>query len=108
VTPATLYDVASLTKVVGTTTAVMMLEGEGRLALDRPVVEILPWWGRGDPAKAAVTVRQLLLHRAGLPAFRPWFLEMAGEAAYREAAAEVALEHPPGSRTVYSDVGAMT
>jgi len=108
VTPTTLYDLASLTKVVGTTTAVAMLEEEGRIALDRPVVSYLPWWSGGLPDKERVTVRQLLLHRAGLPEFRAWFTEISGEEAYRQALAAEPLEWPPGSRTVYSDLGAMT
>lgn len=108
VTPATLYDLASLTKVVGTTTAVMMLVDDGRIALDDRVVEHLPWWSAGDDRKAQVTLRQLLVHRAGLPAFRRWFLEISGREAYREAIGEVELESEPGTATVYSDIGLMT
>jgi CubicO group peptidase (beta-lactamase class C family) len=108
VTPTTLYDLASLTKVVGTTTAVAMLDEDGRIDLDRPVVHYLPWWSGGQPAKARVTVRQLLRHRAGLPAFRPWFHERSGTAAYREALAAEPLESSPGTTTLYSDLGAIT
>lgn len=106
--PGTLYDLASLTKVVGTTTAVMLLVDEGRLSLDDRVVEHLPWWSRGDPRKDAVTLRQLLTHRAGLPAFRRWFLEMEGRDAYRDAIADEPLDADPGTATVYSDIGVMT
>jgi beta-N-acetylhexosaminidase len=67
VTPSTLFDLASLTKVVGTTSAVMLLADEGRLALDDPVVRHLPGWDRGDPRKSGVTIRDLLLHRAAFP-----------------------------------------
>ena len=108
VTSNSLYDLASLTKVVGTTTAVAALEQEGRIALDRTVASYLPWWPGGQPGKERVTVRQLLLHRAGLPAFRAWFRDIAGEDAYREALAAEPLEWEPGTRTVYSDLGAMT
>ncbi|MGD2071409.1 MAG: glycoside hydrolase family 3 N-terminal domain-containing protein, partial [Gemmatimonadota bacterium] len=108
VTPTTLYDLASLTKVVGTTTAVMILEEEGRLDLDAPVVRYLPWWSGGQPDKERVTVRELLLHRSGLPPFRRWFLEMEGREAYRRAIAAEPLEHPPGEATVYSDIGVMS
>jgi len=103
-----IYDLASLTKVVGTTTAAMMLVDEGRLDLDAAVVDYLPWWGRGDPAKADVTVRHLLLHRAGLPPFRRFYLEMEGRSAYEDAIAGLPLEYAPGTRTVYSDIGVMT
>jgi beta-glucosidase-like glycosyl hydrolase/CubicO group peptidase (beta-lactamase class C family) len=108
VTPTTLYDVASMTKVVGTTSAVMILVDRGLLQLDDPVVRHLPWWSDGDPAKDSVTVRQLLTHTAGLPAFRRWFLEIEGRRAYREAIAGESLQYEPGSRTVYSDIGVMT
>ncbi len=107
-TPSSLWDLASLTKVVGTTTAAMILVEEGRLDLDAPVVRYLPWWDEGDPAKALVTVRQLLLHRAGLPPFRRFFREIEGEEAYRRAVGELELEYPPGDSTVYSDIGLMT
>ncbi|NIP60767.1 MAG: serine hydrolase, partial [Gemmatimonadetes bacterium] len=107
-TPTTLYDLASLTKVVGTTTAAMLLVDEGHLELDAPVVRYLPWWAGGDARKEEVTVRQLLLHRAGLPPFRRFFLEMEGRTAYRRAIGALSLEYAPGSRTVYSDIGMMT
>ena len=102
-----IYDLASLTKVVGTTTAAMMLVEEGRLDLDAPVVEYLPWWAAGDPAKESVTVRHLLLHRAGLPPFRRFYLEMEGRDEYRSAIGELGLDYDPGTRTVYSDIGLM-
>lgn len=105
VTPKTLYDLASLTKVIGTTTAAMLLEADGALELDAPVAAYLPWWVGPDPRKRAVTVRQLLLHRSGLAAFRPWFRGRDGSDAYREALASERLEHDPGVRTVYSDLG---
>lgn len=108
VTPTSIYDLASLTKVVGTTTAVMILVDEGRLALSDRVVDHLPWWAAGDPRKGTVTLEQLLLHRAGLPAFRRWFFELEGRDAYRRAIADEALETDPGTATVYSDIGVMT
>ena len=108
VSAESIYDLASLTKVIGTTTAVMILVDEQRLSLDDLVVDHLPWWSRGDDRKASVTVRQLLVHRAGLPAFRRWFLDIEGRDAYREAIADEALEREPGGETVYSDIGVMT
>lgn len=106
VTDSTLYDLASLTKVVGTTTAAMILVEEGKLDLDAPVARILPWWRGGG--KDGVTVRQLLLHRAGLPPFRPFWRELRGKDAYQRAIAGLAVEYPPGDSTVYSDIGLMT
>ena len=108
VDPQSIYDLASLTKVIGTTTAVMLLVDEGRLALGDLVVDHLPWWSRGDERKSSVTLHQLLVHRAGLPAFRRWFFEMEGREAYQAAIADVALERDPGGETVYSDIGVMT
>ena len=106
--PLSIYDLASLTKVVGTTTAAMVLVDERRLDLDAPVVQYLPWWAAGDPAKESVTVRHLLLHRAGLPPFRPLYLEIEGRDAYLSAIAQMELEYEPGTQTVYSDLGFMT
>ena len=108
VTPTSIFDLASVSKVVGTTTAAMLLVQEGRLDLDAPVVTYLPWWSRGDTRKADVTVRHLLLHRAGLPAFRQWFFDLQGVDAYKDAAADEPLEATPGATTIYSDIGAMT
>src|SRR5437868_13117442 len=64
----TIYDVASLTKVVGTTTAIMILYDEKKIGLDDPVVNYIPTFGGGD--KDRVTIRQLLTHTSGLPAGR--------------------------------------
>src|SRR3954471_20125212 len=65
VTPGTIYDIASLTKVVGTTTAVMLLYDEDKIQLDEPVKTYLPEFSGGN--KDLVTVRMLLEHRSGLP-----------------------------------------
>jgi CubicO group peptidase (beta-lactamase class C family) len=107
-TPASLWDMASVTKVSATTTAAMILVEEGRLDLDAPVVSYLPWWAEGDLRKEEATVRQLLLHRAGLPPFRRFFETVEGKSAYQQAIGELPLDYPPGERTVYSDIGLMT
>jgi len=103
VTPETLYDLASLTKVVATTTMAMILLDEGRLDLERPVHELLP--GFQGPGKEAVTVRHLLTHSSGLPAIVQFYKEVQGRAAYRERLLALDLVYPPGSRSVYSDPG---
>jgi CubicO group peptidase (beta-lactamase class C family) len=108
VTPTSLFDLASVSKVVGTTSAVMLLVADGRVDLDAPVASYLPWWSRGDPRKNAVTVRQLLLHRGGLAPFRQWFFDLQGADAYKNAVADESLVSDPGTATVYSDIGAMT
>jgi CubicO group peptidase (beta-lactamase class C family) len=107
-TPTSIFDLASVSKVVGTTSAAMLLVADGRLDLDATVVTYLPWWSRGDPRKEEVTVRQLLLHRAGLEPFRQWFREIEGIDAYKDAVADEPLVTDPGTTTAYSDIGAMT
>ncbi len=106
--PTTIWDLASLTKVVGTTSAAMMLVDDGAVSLGDPVVAYLPTWADGDPRKATVTIEHLLTHRAGLPAFRRWYTEMSGREAYDRAIDLEPLEADPGSRYVYSDIGVMT
>ena len=108
VTPASIFDMASLTKVVGTTSAAIILAQRGAISLDDLVTDHLPWWGEGDPAKSQVTIRQLLVHRAGLVPFRRFFLEMQGRDAYEAAIGALPLDHAPGDTTVYSDIGLMT
>lgn len=104
VTDSTLYDLASLTKVVGTTTAAMILVDEGRLDLDAPVASYFPdWQGQGE--KAVITVRHLLTHSAGLPAWLPLYKELSGKEAYYHRIGSLGLEYSPGTKTVYSDLG---
>ena len=100
----TIYDLASLTKVVGTTTAVMILFDEGKLHLDDRVVQYIPEFGGG--AKDNVTIRMLLEHRSGLPAGRDlWRMASTPEEA-RAAAISTPLFAPPGQYVEYSDLGA--
>ena len=106
VTETSLYDLASLTKVVATTTVTMALVEAGALDLDRPVGELLEEWRVGW--KAEVTIRDLLLHRAGLPPFRPFWRDLSGRAEYRRAIADLDRDYAPGERTVYSDIGLIT
>ena len=97
----TLFDLASLTKVVATTTAAMMLEEEGRLDLDRTVASYLP--GFSSPEKSEITVRMLLTHSGGLEAFAPLFQTHRGREQYLEAINQRPLQYQPGTDTVYSD-----
>lgn len=105
VTADSLFDLASLTKVVATTPAVLRLYDAGDLDLDDLVSRYLPAYAEG--AKAEVTLRHLLTHSSGLPAHRP-FHELPGTPASRLAAAAAEpLEAAPGTRVVYSDIGFM-
>jgi CubicO group peptidase (beta-lactamase class C family) len=101
VTPATLFDLASLTKVVATTTVAMMLEEKGRLDLARPVHFYVPEFDAPD--KAAITVGMLLTHTGGLEAYAPLHLQHRGRAAYLAQINSRPLKSVPGSAMVYSD-----
>lgn len=100
----TIYDLASLTKVVGTTSALMILYDEGRIRLDDPVSHYVPAFSGGP--KDQVTVRMLLEHRSGLPAGRDlWRIAHTPEEA-REAVISTPLVCEPGRCYEYSDLGA--
>ena len=99
-----IYDLASLTKVVGTTTGAMLLYDQGRLDLEAPVSTYLPAFSGGW--KDSVTVRQLLTHRSGLPAGRDlWRVARTADEA-RAAVLSTPLECRPGQCYIYSDLGA--
>ena len=104
----TIYDVASLTKVVATTSAVMLLWQRGLLDLDTPVGELLPGFvvGRapGDSARH-VKLRHLLAHTSGLPGYVDFFRTAATPAALFRACLELPLGAEPGDRAEYSDPG---
>jgi CubicO group peptidase (beta-lactamase class C family) len=128
--PSHPFDVASLTKVLCTATLCAQAVAEGALELDAPAAR---WWPGFEAAgKGAVTVRQLLAHSSGLPAWRPWFRLAAGDPVARPVLAPAAargplaglapalrrsralvlrallaepLEAPPGTRAIYSDPG---
>lgn len=105
VSDTTVYDLASLTKVIGLTTAVMLLVADGALDLDRPVAEYLPRF-RG-PGKDAVTVRHLLLHSSGLPAWRPLYEEADNREQALSLVFATPLDTAAGLRYRYSDLGAI-
>lgn len=105
---ATVYDMASLTKVVALTTLAMQATERGLLDLDAPVVQYLPAFARGEGPKAQVTVRDLLLHDSGLPAHRRLWEETIVRAGGILRTITSDLERPPGERMVYSDLGAIT
>jgi CubicO group peptidase (beta-lactamase class C family) len=100
----TVYDLASLTKVVGTTTALMVLYDEGRLDLDAPVVKYLPAFTGGY--KDSVTIRHLLTHRSGLPAGRDLWRVARNPQEARLMVIDTPLSCKPGSCYIYSDLGA--
>src|SRR6059058_803133 len=100
----TIYDVASLSKVVGTTTAIMILYDEKKIGLDDPVVNYIPTFGGGD--KDRVTIRQLLTHTSGLPAGRDIWRIAQTPLEARALVLSTPLEGRPGAQYIYSDLGA--
>lgn len=101
VTDSTMFDMASLTKVVATTTAAMILEDEGRLNVDAPVHTYLP--EVNAPDKSGITVHMILTHSGGFEAFAPLWREYRGRAAYLAQINARPLAYVPGDSTVYSD-----
>jgi beta-glucosidase-like glycosyl hydrolase/uncharacterized protein YbbC (DUF1343 family) len=99
----TIFDLASLTKVVATTTVAMTLVDEGRLDLDARVDSFLPRFV--GPNKEKVTVRHLLTHAAGIDWWAPLFREVSGQAAYVERICAMPLAAEPGAVMKYSDLG---
>jgi len=105
VTTETVYDLASLTKVIGLTTAAMMLVDDGKLDLDAPVQRYVPAFQ--GPNKERVRIRHLLTHSSGLPAWRPLYAESADREHALALVDTTPLVRQPGDTFVYSDLGAM-
>lgn len=99
-----IYDLASLTKVIATTTAVMLLHEDGRIDLDAPVVQYLP--GFTGPGKEGVTIRHLLTHTSGLPAGGDTSGPTVDASLWK--AISTPLRTRPGERVEYSDIGFIT
>jgi len=106
--PETVFDLASLTKPLATALAAMLQIACGRLRLDETIENL------GDPfqypGKEKITLRHLLAHTAGFPAWQPYYLELEGLEGDRKAALRLRvrrepLRHPPGAQTLYSDLG---
>ena len=116
-TTETIYDLASLTKPLATTTAILCLVQDGRLDLDQPARKWLTEWE--STLYQTITIRQLLHHSSGLPAYRKYFETLSPMATppkkvserqarfeniLRLIAAE-SMEYPPDSQSLYSDLG---
>ncbi len=108
VEPDTVYDVASLTKVVATTALAMLLHQQSQLDLEQPLGELLPGFvvgrDRGGAARH-VTLRHLLAHNSGLPGYVELFRTARTPAALFRACLELPIEAEPGTRAEYSDPG---
>jgi len=101
----TIFDLASLTKVICTTTLVMRAADDGVLTLDDLVSEWIPEW-RGAH-REQVTLRDLLAHSSGLTGYLPYYRDLAGRAEFQAAIATSPFEYPPRTGAIYSDLGFM-
>ena len=105
VTPITLFDIASLTKPVATTTMAMILYERGLLELDAPLFGVVPEFLQTDPRRRDVTFRMLLAHSSGLPAYEKLFLKAQSRKELLQFACTTPLTADPASRAEYSDIG---
>jgi CubicO group peptidase (beta-lactamase class C family) len=109
-TSATLFDLASITKVIATTSMAMLLYERGLLKLDAPVTETVPEFladscGTPDSRRRDVTFRMLLAHSSGLPAYEKLFLKAHSRDDLLLSAFTTSLSADPGARAEYSDIG---
>ncbi|HEY7403615.1 MAG TPA: serine hydrolase domain-containing protein [Candidatus Angelobacter sp.] len=101
----TVYDLASVTKVIATTPACMILHDRGQFDLDQPLIDLLPAFAGDDPRRRQVTLRMLLAHSSGLPAYVKLFQTAHNKEELIEQALAVPLTAAPGTRAEYSDIG---
>jgi CubicO group peptidase (beta-lactamase class C family) len=99
----TVFDLASLTKVIATTSLAMRLVDDGRIRLTDPIKRWLPEWRGKD--REDVTVRALLSHSSGLTAWLPFYRDYSGRRDFQDAICSLPLEYPPDSQSVYGDLG---
>jgi CubicO group peptidase (beta-lactamase class C family) len=104
-TADSIFDLASVTKVVATTSMAMILYELGLLDLDMPAVGLLPEFAADNPRNPEVSIRMLLTHSSGLPAYEKLFLEAKNREDLLAAAFATQLTAAPGTRTEYSDIG---
>jgi serine-type D-Ala-D-Ala carboxypeptidase len=107
VTADTIYDLASVTKVIATTTACMILYDRGRFKLDQPLADLLPDFAAQQDAarRRQITLCMLLSHSSGLPAYIKLFQTALNKDELIQRALRVPLAAAPGSRAEYSDIG---
>ncbi len=102
---STIFDLASLTKVIATTSLVMRLVERGALALHHPIRRWIPEWRGKD--RDDVTLRSLLTHSSGLTAWLPFYRDHSGRQEFQHAICSLPLEYPPDTQAIYSDLGFM-
>jgi CubicO group peptidase (beta-lactamase class C family) len=105
VEPGSIFDLASLTKIVATATMAMILFERGVLDLEAPVAAIVPEFAGDDERRRDVSIRMVLSHSSGLPAYEKLFLQAKTRDDLLAAALAMPLAADPGSRSEYSDIG---
>jgi CubicO group peptidase (beta-lactamase class C family) len=105
VTLSTVFDLASVTKVVATTAMAMLLFERGHLDLRQPVIAHLADFAAADLRRKQVTVEMLLAHSSGLPAYVRLFEQAQDRTSLLRLAYQTPLETDPGTRAEYSDIG---
>ncbi|MDB9823446.1 serine hydrolase [Deltaproteobacteria bacterium] len=107
----TIFDLASLTKPLATTLAIMKLVDQGKFGLDQPLSDMITTYPLKDKGK--LTLRQILSHSAGFVDWKPFYLELVGQipekrkGLLREYIVEEPLLYRPGDKSIYSDLGFM-
>jgi beta-glucosidase-like glycosyl hydrolase/CubicO group peptidase (beta-lactamase class C family) len=102
----TMYDLASVTKVTATTSAVMRLYDEGKIRLEDPIVKYIPAFGQ--KGKEKITVYNLMVHNSGLPAWRTFYTFCSDPQCVLDSIFSTELVYKTGDSTVYSDLGLIT
>lgn len=102
-TVGTVFELASLTKVIATTSVALRLAERGTINLDDAVKRWIPEWRGTD--RDAVTLRALLTHSSGLTGWLPFFRDHRGRQEYQHAICSLPLEYPPDTQSIYSDLG---
>ncbi len=108
ITAETVFDLASITKVMATTAMAMLLMERGQLDLEMPLVAIVPEFisaNTPDPRRKAITLHHLLTHSSGLAAHERFYLTCSSPEAMWQAIFCSPLQATPGSRAEYSDIG---
>jgi CubicO group peptidase (beta-lactamase class C family) len=103
-TLSTIYDLASVTKVIAATPAIMMLYEQGKIDLNSPVASYIPEFGVNG--KGDITIMNLLLHNSGLTAWTPFYQTMSTPEEVRNAVFNCSKEYETGTKTIYSDYNA--
>jgi CubicO group peptidase (beta-lactamase class C family) len=105
VNSGSVFDLASVSKVVATTTVAMILYQRGLLDLEMPVVSVVPEFAGQDERRSEVTLRMLLAHSSGLPAYEKLFRKASTKDQLLHSAFVTPLAANPGTQATYSDIG---